>query len=303
MDHKAFLSSLSPEQRATLTRRRNFPALWHLSLHWGLIIIFGCYIGFKLPYWGIMLIPQGIFLAFCFNLLHETVHETPFNSNWLNTFTGCICSCLVILPRNWFRYFHLAHHKYTHQTGKDPELIAPKPETIGQYLRYASGLPTLFGNVKKIINNAFVENNDPYVPARGKANIRKEALWMLGWYALLICACFLLGQRWIFWCWFLPFLLGQPFLRLYLLAEHGRCPMVADMFENTRTTFTNRIVRFLAWNMPYHIEHHVYPSVPFHQLPMLHVLVAENLKNTSDGYIEFHQEYLDTLGPVPKADF
>ena len=65
----------------------------------------------------------------------------------------------------------------------------------------------------------------------------------------------------------LPVLLGQPALRLYLLAEHGDCPRVANMFENTRTTFTTAMMRFLAWNMPYHVEHHVYPQVPFYRLP------------------------------------
>ena len=62
-------------------------------------------------------------------------------------------------------------------------------------------------------------------------------------------------------------LLGQPFLRAYLLAEHARCPHVANMLENTRTTFTTALVRLIAWNMPFHAEHHAYPAVPFHKLP------------------------------------
>jgi len=84
----------------------------------------------------------------------------------------------------------------------------------------------------------------------------------------------------LFWIWLLPVLVGQPFLRFYLLAEHGLCPTVANMFENTRTTFTNSIVRFVAWNMPYHTEHHVYPMVPFHKLPELHRIIQNELINT-----------------------
>ena len=95
--------------------------------------------------------------------------------------------------------------------------------------------------------------------------------------------------------WLLPLVLGQPFLRLYLLAEHGRCPMVANMFENTRTTFTNRIVRFLAWNMPYHAEHHAMPMVPFHALPALHAEVQTHLKSVSHGYVEFTADYARDL--------
>ena len=96
----------------------------------------------------------------------------------------------------------------------------------------------------------------------------------------------------LLWVWVVPVLLGQPFLRLYLLAEHGDCPRVANMFQNTRTTFTNRIVRFLAWNMPYHVEHHVWPAVPFHRLPEVHGLMREELQVTADGYAAFTKEYL-----------
>ena len=86
-------------------------------------------------------------------------------------------------------------------------------------------------------------------------------------------------------------LLGQPVLRLYLLAEHGRCPFVANMFENTRTTFTNALVRRLAWNMPYHAEHHAWPVVPFHRLPDLHVMTAPHLRVTAPGYAAFTVDY------------
>ena len=96
----------------------------------------------------------------------------------------------------------------------------------------------------------------------------------------------------LFWVWLLPVVLGQPALRLYLLAEHGDCPRVANMFEYTRTTITTRMMRFLAWNMPYHVEHHVYPAVPFHQLPALHKVMQAELRVTAAGYARFTQDYL-----------
>jgi len=103
----------------------------------------------------------------------------------------------------------------------------------------------------------------------------------------------------LLWLWILPVLIGQPFLRAYLLAEHGLCPPGADMLENSRTTFTNRIIRALAWNMPYHAEHHAYPAVPFHQLPALHDRVRAHLKTTSAGYGEFTADYARSLaGPA-----
>ena len=96
----------------------------------------------------------------------------------------------------------------------------------------------------------------------------------------------------LFWVWILPALIGQPALRVYLLAEHGDCPQVASILDNTRTTLTNRLVRLIAWNMPYHVEHHAYPNVPFHALPRLHRRMRDALRVTAPGYAAFTRRYL-----------
>ena len=95
--------------------------------------------------------------------------------------------------------------------------------------------------------------------------------------------------------WIGPALLGQPLLRLYLLAEHAGCPLVPDMLRNTRTTLTNAAVRFLAWNMPYHAEHHAFPAVPFHALPAVHAILLDDLAVVSAGYIAVQREILSGL--------
>ena len=115
---------------------------------------------------------------------------------------------------------------------------------------------------------------------------------MIAAYATLTAASAATGSTALLWFWIIPALLGQPFLRLYLLAEHARCPHVANMLANTRTTFTNRLVRWLAWNMPYHAEHHAYPAVPFHQLPALHDIARRHLLVTENGYARFNRRYL-----------
>jgi fatty acid desaturase len=86
--------------------------------------------------------------------------------------------------------------------------------------------------------------------------------------------------------------IGQIVLRIFLLSEHVDCPHVTDMFENTRTTFTTRLMRLITWNASYHIEHHVYPTVPFHNLPRLHEHMRSNLKMTADGYTRFTRDFL-----------
>ena len=79
-----------------------------------------------------MLIPHGILIAFLFTLQHECTHNTPFRSLWLNSVAGHVIAFLLFQPFLWFRYFHLAHHKYTNIPGKDPELGGQKNQQLGR---------------------------------------------------------------------------------------------------------------------------------------------------------------------------
>ena len=153
---------------------------------------------------------------------------------------------------------------------------------------WASQLRTLVANAD---NGALGD----YVPPTRQDRVRVEARVMLGLYAGVFLAAVLLELPQILSVWLIPLLLGQPFLRLYLLAEHGLCPAVANMFENTRTTRTNRILRLLAWNMPYHTEHHACPTVPFHRLGDLHERMQSHLLHHANGYRAFNAEYIETL--------
>ena len=120
----------------------------------------------------------------------------------------------------------------------------------------------------------------------------REAHWLLLSYAA-IAAGSIAFQSWAaVTFWIAPVVLGQPALRLYLLAEHTGCPFVPDMLRNSRTTRSNWPVRRLAWNMPYHAEHHAYPAVPFHALPAAHDLLAERIETKATGYWAAHRDIL-----------
>ncbi|WP_120500726.1 fatty acid desaturase [Roseovarius sp. EL26] len=293
-DHKAFVSSLPRETLSALNTTEDTPGLRHLAGHAGLILFLGCWIAFGWPLWQLALVAQGIAICFLFTLEHEATHKTPFKTEAINEWVGRICGLLIFLPFEWFRYFHLAHHRFTNIPGKDPELIAgAKPEGWGNYIVHVTGIPYWVDTIDKTIGNAFGRAPGDYVPERAHARVRSEAKWMMVIYGFAIASLFVTPLLW--WVWLLPCLLGQPFLRLYLLAEHGRCAFVANMFENTRTTYTNRIVRFLAWNMPYHVEHHTLPQVPFHKLPDLHDHMQGQHQVTSNGYAQFTTEYIANM--------
>ena len=295
VDHRTIIAGLTAEQRADLTGRRNGPGLLRFVVHGGAILGLGALILAGVPYWPLLLLPQGILIVFLFTLLHECVHETAFATGWLNRAVGAVAGFLVMGPATWFRYFHFAHHRHTHDPDNDPELMSPKPETLWQYAKYLSGVPLWIGMTKTFLLNAAGPTNEPYVPEKGRRRVHGEARLTLVLYGGLAGASIALGMDALLWIWVLPALLGQPFLRAYLLAEHARCPHVANMLENTRTTFTTALVRFVAWNMPYHAEHHAYPAVPFHRLPQFHAVVREHLRTTERGYGRFHKRFVEGL--------
>ena len=292
MEHKAFLDRIDKAQRVSLTRTSNKAGLKHLFVYVSCLCATSSYIIYQAPFWPVMLLVSGILLAFLFNLQHECTHNTPFRSRWLNTLMGQITGLLLFQPFLWFRHFHMAHHRHTNIKGKDPELAGgDKPETWSQLFWHLSTISYWRDKFDVLWKNATLSSLPSYVPKHARRALQFEALFMLGCYSVF-GLLLMFGHVWILILWLLPLMMGFPFLRLYLLAEHGRCPYVTNMFENTRTVFTNKILCFFTWNMPYHTEHHILPAVPFYYLPKFHEYTKENLAVTNDGYYEFVNSYV-----------
>lgn len=290
--HETLIAEMTREQRHALLQRSDVSGLLHLAWHWGAILAVGAGIVSQVPYWQGLLPIQGILIITTFSLLHETTHKTPFRSAWLNTLAGHVCGFLIMIMPLWFRHFHTDHHRYTNNPDKDPELGAPRPSTWSQYLWYLTGVPVWWSQIRTILVTACLSNNDSYVPQKDRGRVRGEAVCFLAGYGACIGLSFYYETMILAWVWGVPVVLGQPFLRAYLLAEHGGCASGDNMLENTRTTFTNPVTRFLMWNMPYHIEHHAFPAVPFHKLPEFHARLRPHLGVTSAGYPEFHRSFI-----------
>jgi fatty acid desaturase len=289
--HKEALSLISGSELARLRLLSDWPGARHLAGH--LLILAAT--GFAVLhttgiYWLAASIAHGVVLIFLFTPLHEAIHGTAFRSPWLNAVVSHLAGYLLLLPPRYFRYFHFAHHRFTQDPRSDPELESPKPQTWLQYVWYLSGIPYWKAAALVLFNHAQGRKIGAYVPAPAVPKLIREARLFLLAYVLTVILGFSLELNWILYLWLFPALLGQPFLRAYLLAEHAACPLVADMLANTRTTFCNAAIRFLAWNMPHHTAHHALPTVPFHKLPDLTRLLDGRLKATAQGYGEAHRQ-------------
>lgn len=289
------LAALSPDARTALTARSDRAGLCHLAAHVAIIAALMGYVAAGLPLWWAVMLPLGVALVFLFTLQHECTHQTPFKSPLLNEAVGQICAVLIVQPFWWFRAFHMAHHRHTNDPENDPELQGDaKPETWRQFAWHLGSVGYWAGKLGVLWGNARGVFDKTYVSDRAHKRLILESRALIGVYGVMVLFTLTITPI-LIWVWALPLVLGTPILRLYLLAEHGRCPSVANMFENTRTTLSNRVVNLLAWNMPYHAEHHAYPNVPFHKLPDAHAIAAPHLAVVSDGYADFTKSYIAPL--------
>ncbi len=281
----------------SLSERSDTKGILQLTGHVGLLAVTGLAVsfahdtGWQFP----AMVVHGIALVFLFTTLHETTHRTAFRTRWLNDLVALICGLLLLLPPRYFRTFHIAHHRHTQNPNLDPELMVPKPGGLGRYLWVMSGIPYWIERMITITRHARSQVSEAFISTRRRQGIVNEARIFLLFYALIVGITLALDNGLMMTYWLLPALLGQPFLRIFLLAEHIGCPYDPDSFKNSRTTESNRFVRWLSWNMPFHAEHHAYPALPFHALPHAHKVLDEQLSVQSKRYFDVHRQIIKTL--------
>jgi len=293
------------ERRALLrlATRSDRRGLAQLALHLSALLSTGS--ALALARGSLWLVPalllHGLVLIFLFAPLHETIHRTAFRSRRINDVVAFACGAVLLLPPEYFRAFHFAHHRHTQDPERDPELRSPKPASLGSYLWQVSGMPYWGERITTTIRHALGRVREPFVARHLRPQIVREARRLLALYALLALASILARSDALLVLWIVPALLGQPFLRMYLLAEHTLCPLVPEMLRNSRTTRSVALIRRLAWNMPYHAEHHAHPALPFHALPAAHALLKERVAIQAPGYLSVQRQILSALERRPPA--
>ena len=297
MDSMPKPDRLSDDTLSALVERSDRKGLAHLALHVVVIAAAGTLCASAVG--TAWMLPAawlyGTALVFLFAPLHESVHYTAFRSRWINRAVSAVCGWILVLPPRYFRAFHLEHHRYTQDPARDPELAVAPPANWSGYLWRVSGLQYWTARVRTTLVHAAGRVAEPFLAPAERAGVVREARLYLASYALAGAVSVAAGSAALLWLWVVPVVLGQPMLRLYLLAEHTGCPMVPDMLANSRTVHTNAVVRFLAWNMPYHAEHHAYAAIPFHALPRAHAALAPHVRTQSPGYASVHRELIRGL--------
>ena len=279
-----YASPVPREEMRALLERKDGPALRDTLIWFGLIFFFGA-CGYWLWGTGWAVIPfifYGVLYASTSDSRwHESSHGTAFKTGWLNDGLYEIASFMVLRESTPWRWSHTRHHSDTIVVGRDPEIAVMRPAdllklvlnffNVGAFRAYLSGLA-------RHCAGRLSESERSYIPASAMAGIRLRAwiyvLIYAGVIALAVATRSLLPLMYIG----LPTFYGAWLMVVYGYTQHaGLAENVLDHRLNCRTVYMNALNRYLYWNMNYHVEHHMFPLVPYHALPRLHELVKADM--------------------------
>jgi fatty acid desaturase len=227
------------------------------------------------------MILHGCALSFSYAASHECAHGTAFRSRWLNETVFWVTSLVFIEEPLYRRYSHAGHHTNTWFNTLDPQKPYGIPMTLPQYLSVTFGLRFYFDAARQLARHStgrFTAEERAFLPASEIRRVTLNSRLMAACYLALLAWGIAFRSPWPFVLYFIPRLVGGWIINLYINTQH-MC-MGEDQYDHRETTRSIRcgpIGRLLYWNMNFHIEHHLYPTVPFHALPALSRRVGAEL--------------------------
>jgi fatty acid desaturase len=278
-----------------LSRTSNAKGLVRLGIH-VLFLAFGASLIYaaQATWWLLpAMLLYGWFLVALFAVVHETVHYTAFKSRRLNEIVAWFAAAPSLLNADFYRQYHFAHHRHLQDPERDPELDPPPPDGIGRYLTRIFGLQ--YWGIRLRVAWAIARGRLDgfwFIPEAQKAGIIRSVRLMLAFDAALLFVPLAFGSLAPLLYWIGPMILAQPILRLILVTEHTGCTMDDNPLTNTRTTLASWPVRLVHWNMHFHAEHHLYPSIPFHALQAAHRLIGDRFRHVSPSYAQGNREII-----------
>ena len=279
-----FRSEVPRKRMKELMRRSDYPAIRDTATWLGLMVMFaGLGIAFWGSWWAVpFFLAYGVLYGSTSDSRwHETGHGTAFKSRWLDEGLYQLASFMIMRDPTVWRWSHTRHHTDTLILGRDPEIAAMRPARLARLLANFFGLvdvPVAFGLMFRHAAGRLTAEEADFVPEPERHKVYRTARIDLAIYAVTIVSAVAFSS------WLPVVLIGGPriygafMLNVYALTQHaGMGENVLDHRLNTRTVKMCVVNRFLYWNMNYHVEHHMFPMVPYHALPKLHELIKHDL--------------------------
>ena len=235
-------------------------------------------------------------------LTHEGIHKRLSRTLWVNDWLARLTAAFpVFISLAKWRFIHLYHHQYTH-TSDDPDraIYARYPLAREKFLRLllrdACGL-NVSATLKYFIDIPLItpDFNRRFLGEARAAQYRQLAdmrAFTLFWAVSLGGGLYLAGSKaalLFLLYWLVPYCTcTQVFFRIRGAIEHGNVPDPNNPYQQTRTYFIHPVLGFFfsPKQVNYHLEHHLYPSVPFYHLPRLHTVLQQIAYAQEHGYCE-----------------
>jgi len=292
-----------------LMKRKDAPAirdtvLWialHIVFAAGGIYFWGTWVA--VPFWLAYGVLYG---SSCDSRWHECGHGTAFRTRWMNDVVYHIASFQVMRnPINW-RWSHVRHHTDTIIVGRDPEIAWMHPiKLLGKALTLAGiyGPIESLGILWRNATGRLSADEQVYIPETEWPKAHFWARIHVAIYALVLLSTVIMLAGGMGWESAIPVLLiGGPraygcwhFVMTGLLQHGGLAEDVLDHRLNSRTLYLNPVSRWLYWNMNYHIEHHMFPMVPYYSLPALHEVLKYDLPAPNTSLWDAYQEMMTAV--------
>ena len=261
--------------------------------------------------WSIpsLLLYGNIFYCKIISVQHETNHETYFKSRALNRIFYNLTSLLggfEVLRWKWSHYHHHTYTIFTHKEQYDYEANSPRPtEPIRFLLNFLPLGPIL--NIQKvrhfthfeIIKHSFGVISNVVKLTVPEKEIQKlinsSRLHVFFWFIISIISLYI--QSWLpVIMILLPPFYGNTILMICTMTQHaGLAENSKDHRKSTRTVILNPFFSFLYTNMEYHIEHHIFPKIPFYNLKKLHKAIKDQMPAPKRGVVDAYKEIIPTI--------
>jgi MocE subfamily Rieske [2Fe-2S] domain protein len=230
---------------------------------------------------------------------HECSHGTPFQTDWMNNAVYEIASFMVMRESIIWRWSHNRHHSDTIIVGRDPEIQIPRPPDLWGLVSALvnwGNYKTYYINLWAHASGKMTEAEKAFVPESEFANVYRNARVVCAIYLVIVFTAINL-QSWVpIFLFVLPQFFGTWLMIVHNTTQHaGLAENVLDHRLNCRTVYMNPISRFIYWNMNYHVEHHMYPLVPYYKLPELHEAIKADCPPPYESIAEAWREIFLTI--------
>jgi fatty acid desaturase len=216
---------------------------------------------------------------------HEAVHGVLSQNRALNRWFGMACALPVLQNFSAYKVLHLRHHKHLGHEG-DPD----------HYDNYTDWTWLVFSMhwLRLIVGYPIYIVMIPVLGFRqGTASDRR---WILLELLLLLAGIVIvvLSFSWstLLHAWLIPMIIINTFVNIRGMSQHTFLEEPDDPVRGTRSILTNPVTEFFMCYENYHLEHHLFPRVPWYNLKRLHGAIEEQLVERKAPFVRSYFEFV-----------